>query len=257
MSYGQTGSLSDYLTEMQRNLPQDLEDGWIMTDVYLEDSYVCFQVNIDDSQTTLDMLKYAKSTSDDFEKAMLEGLRNSSAPSDKLLLDNVVKAGMGIKYIFRTKNSYERVTFIITPEMMAKNKAVEVDDDDDFVIEVLDYEEVEEEEEEEEEAFPSALVEEKPLFQGGDVNTFSKWVNQRLVYPEIAKKNGVQGRVVLGFIIETDGSVSNVKVLRGVDSSLDKEAVRLVSSSPKWTPGKYRGLKVRVKYTFPVMFQLR
>ena len=92
---------------------------------------------------------------------------------------------------------------------------------------------------------------------GGDANTFSKWVNERLVYPEIAKENGVQGRVTLQFTVETNGQVTNVKVLRGVDPSLDKEAVKVVSSSPKWTPGKQRDRAVRVTYTFPVIFQLR
>lgn len=108
-----------------------------------------------------------------------------------------------------------------------------------------------------EEAIPFKLVEEEPSFMGGDANTFSKWVNDRLVYPEIAKKNGVQGRVTLQFTINTDGSVSDVKVLSGVDPSLDKEAVRVVSMSPKWTPGKQRGRAVSVTLTFPVIFQLR
>lgn len=108
-----------------------------------------------------------------------------------------------------------------------------------------------------EEAIPFQLVEVKPSFQGGDANKFSKWVNSRLVYPEIAKENGVQGRVTLQFTIEKDGSVAKVKVLRGVDPSLDKEAVRVVSESPKWKPGKQKGKPVPVTYTFPVIFQLR
>jgi len=82
-------------------------------------------------------------------------------------------------------------------------------------------------------------------------------VNSKLVYPEIAKENGVQGRVTLQFTVYTDGSVRDVKVLRGVDASLDKEAVRIVSMSPKWTPGKQRERPVKVTYTFPVLFQLR
>jgi len=86
---------------------------------------------------------------------------------------------------------------------------------------------------------------------------FSKWVNERLVYPEIAKENGVQGKVMLQFTIEKDGRVTNVRVLRGVDPSIDKEAVRVVSSSPRWKPGELDGRKVRVTYTFPVIFQLR
>lgn len=132
-----------------------------------------------------------------------------------------------------------------------------LEDDANIGVEIMDYVEEAEEEEVEEEAIPFQLVEEKPTFQGGDANEFSKWVNSRLVYPEIAKENGVQGRVTLQFTVNADGTVSNVKVLRGVDSSLDKEAVRVVSSSPKWKPGKQRDRAVKVTYTFPVIFQLR
>ena len=125
-------------------------------------------------------------------------------------------------------------------------------------FEIMDYiESAPEEETIEEEAIPFQLVEEKPSFNGGDANEFSKWVNSKLVYPEIAKENGVQGRVTLQFTVNPDGTVSNVKVLRGVDPSLDKEAVRVVASSPKWKPGKQRDRAVKVTYTFPVIFQLR
>ncbi len=133
-----------------------------------------------------------------------------------------------------------------------------LEDDANSGVEIMDYiESAPEEEQVEEEAIPFQLVEEKPQFNGGDANEFSKWVNSKLVYPEIAKENGVQGRVTLQFTVNPDGTVSNVKVLRGVDSSLDKEAVRVVSSSPKWKPGKQRDRAVKVTYTFPVIFQLR
>ena len=82
-------------------------------------------------------------------------------------------------------------------------------------------------------------------------------MNKNLTYPDIAKENGIQGRVTLQFTVNTDGSVKDVKVLRGVDPSLDKEAVRVVSSSPKWSPGKQRDRAVKVTYTFPVIFQLK
>ena len=91
----------------------------------------------------------------------------------------------------------------------------------------------------------------------GYVNQFSKWVNQRLVYPESLKKQGIQGRVTLQFTVQADGTVSNVRVLRGVHPDLDNEAVRVVSSSPKWKPGKYKDKEVPVTYTFPVIFQSR
>jgi protein TonB len=131
-------------------------------------------------------------------------------------------------------------------------------EDDNTGVEIQEYKEAEVvEEEEEEEAIPFQLVEQKPSFNGGDANEFSKWVNSRLVYPEIAKENGVQGRVTLQFTVESDGRVTNVKVLRGVDPALDAEAVRVVKSSPKWKPGRQRDRAVKVTYTFPVIFQLR
>lgn len=135
---------------------------------------------------------------------------------------------------------------------------INTEDDANLGVDILDYKEATVEEEEvEEEAIPFQLVEQKPSFNGGDANEFSKWVNSRLVYPEIAKENGVQGRVTLQFTVEADGRVTNVRVLRGVDESLDKEAVRVVSSSPKWKPGRQRDRAVKVTYTFPVIFQLR
>lgn len=140
---------------------------------------------------------------------------------------------------------------------VADDLFVNMEDDASLGVEIMDYHTEVVEEEEEEAPIPFAFVEEKPKFQGGDANSFSKWVNSKLVYPEIAKENGVQGRVTLQFTVGTDGSVSNVTVLRGVDPSLDKEAVRIVSSSPKWTPGRQRERPVKVTYTFPVIFQLR
>jgi TonB family protein len=103
---------------------------------------------------------------------------------------------------------------------------------------------------------PFQLVEQKPTFQGGDENAFSTWVKNHIQYPPTAKENGIQGRVMLFFVVDTDGSVQDVIVLRGVDPALDKEAIRVVSSSPKWTPGRQDGQTVRVAYNFPVQFQL-
>ena len=108
----------------------------------------------------------------------------------------------------------------------------------------------------ESEAIPFALVETKPKFEGGDANQFSHWVNQRLHYPTEAKQKGLQGRVTLQFTVEKDGSVTGVKVLRGVHPLLDDEAVKVISDSPKWTPGTVRGEPTRVVYNFPVVFQL-
>ena len=104
---------------------------------------------------------------------------------------------------------------------------------------------------------PFQLVDVKPGFNGGDANEFSKWVNSHLSYPDEAKKNEIQGRVTLQFTVGADGVVSNVKVLRSAHELLDAEALRVVSASPKWEPGKQDGQPVAVTYTFPVIFQLR
>ena len=101
------------------------------------------------------------------------------------------------------------------------------------------------------EPIPFQLVEEKPSFQGGDINQFLKWVRENQIYPEIAKENGIQGRVTVRATINTDGSMTDIMVVRGVDPSLDKEAIRVVSQSPKWKPGKQGGKAV------PVTFQIR
>ena len=93
-------------------------------------------------------------------------------------------------------------------------------------------------------------------FMGGGPNEFTKWVNERLVYPEIAKENGVQGRVTLQFTVEKDGSVTNVKVLRGIGGGCDEEAIRVVKAMPKWKPGKQHGKAVRVSYLLPINFQV-
>lgn len=108
---------------------------------------------------------------------------------------------------------------------------------------------------EEEEVF--FIVEDMPLFNGKEASEgFREYVGKNLRYPDIAAENGVQGTVIVQFVVEPSGMVSNVKVLRGVDASLDKEAMRIVQSSPKWTPGKQRGKSVRVSFTFPIKFQL-
>lgn len=146
---------------------------------------------------------------------------------------------------------------IVDDDITVEESMFSFEDDASMGVEIKDYVAEVEEEVIEEAPIPFTLVEEKPKFMGGDANTFSKWVNSHLQYPEIAKENGIQGRVTLQFTVNTDGTVSNVTVLRGVDSSLDKEAVRIVSSSPKWTPGKQRDRAVKVSYTFPVIFQLR
>jgi len=146
---------------------------------------------------------------------------------------------------------------IVDDNITVDDNIMNLEDSDNLGVEIMDYVEEVKEEVVEEEAIPFQLVEEKPKFQGGDANAFSAWVAKNMQYPEVAKENGVQGRVMLQFTVNANGTVSNVKVLRGVDPSLDKEAVRVVSASPKWTPGRQRDRAVKVTYTFPVIFQLR
>jgi len=100
------------------------------------------------------------------------------------------------------------------------------------------------------------VVEQMPSFGSGDANDFRAWISANLQYPKVAAENGIQGRVFVEYIVEKDGSITNVKVLRGVDPSLDREAIRVVESSPKWNSGKQRGKPVRVTYTFPITFAL-
>ena len=146
---------------------------------------------------------------------------------------------------------------IMPDDLIVDNNVFNTENIPNKPIEIIEYVTVITEEVIEEAGIPIAFVEEKPLFMGGDANNFTKWVNANMEYPELARANGVQGRVTIEFTVMTDGSVANIKVLRGVDSSLDKEAVRIVSMSPKWTPGKQKDKAVKVIYRFPVVFQLQ
>lgn len=100
------------------------------------------------------------------------------------------------------------------------------------------------------------VVEQQPSFPGGQ-GALMAWLAKNIQYPPIAQENGIFGTVVVSFVVEKDGSVTDVKVVRGKDASLDKEAIRAVSHMPKWIPGKQNGQSVRVKYTLPVKFQLQ
>ena len=100
------------------------------------------------------------------------------------------------------------------------------------------------------------VVEQMPMFPGGD-GALMGYLRDNIHYPTVAAENGVQGRVVVGFVVERDGSITDVNVLRSVDPSLDREAMRVVKSMPRWTPGKQNGSAVRVKYQVPVTFRLQ
>jgi len=99
------------------------------------------------------------------------------------------------------------------------------------------------------------VVEEMPEYPGG-VQELRKFIAQTVRYPEAAQKKSIQGKVYVSFVVEKDGSVGAAKVVRGVDPSLDQEALRVVGLLPKWTPGKQKGEAVRVSYTIPISFKL-
>lgn len=100
------------------------------------------------------------------------------------------------------------------------------------------------------------VVEQMPMYPGGDAALMG-YLHDNIKYPTVAAENGVQGRVVVGFVVERDGSITDVNILRGVDPSLDREAMRVVKSMPRWNPGKQNGSAVRVKYQVPVSFRLQ
>lgn len=109
---------------------------------------------------------------------------------------------------------------------------------------------------EEEDNVVFQVVETMPSFPGGDAALF-KFLNDNIKYPVIAQENGIQGRVICQFVVNRDGSIVDVEVVRSVDPSLDKEAIRVIKAMPNWAPGKQRGKAVRVKYTLPVNFRLQ
>ncbi|MHC1704454.1 MAG: TonB family protein [Tenuifilaceae bacterium] len=149
-----------------------------------------------------------------------------------------------------------RVQFTFPIEFTLKNtKATSQDETPPMPkIDTLNDKIVKEQEITDEEVF--LVVEKMPNFGGGDPNEFRAYVAANLQYPKIAIEKGIQGRVFVQYVVEADGSITNVKILRGVDPILDKEAIRVVESSPKWNPGMQRGKAVRVQFTFPITFVL-
>ena len=149
-----------------------------------------------------------------------------------------------------------------TQQIEIVNDDEEVDDDVDINAEVAqddiieEYVPVEVEEEEIVEAEIFTIVEEMPDFPGG-VAKLQEYLVKNIKYPQMARETGIQGRVFVSFVVEPDGSVSNVAVMRSLGGGCDEEAMRVVKSMPKWKPGKQRGKPVRVSYILPVNFQLK
>ena len=150
----------------------------------------------------------------------------------------------------------QEVEVLNVVEDNVETESIEVNTEDDKE-EVVIAAPVEAPVEEEEEEVVFVVVESMPEFPGGQQALF-KYLSENVKYPVIAQENGIQGRVICQFVVNKDGSIVDVEVVRsGGDPSLDKEAIRVIKSMPKWKPGKQRGKAVRVKYTVPVNFKLQ
>ena len=145
---------------------------------------------------------------------------------------------------------------IVEDEADIEETAVATTEETGQAVEVKYVAPVEEEEEPEEQTI-FEVVEQMPEFPNGGMAGLMQFLSKNIKYPTIAQENGTQGRVTVQFVVNRDGSIVDAKVLRGVDPYLDKEALRVIGTMPKWKPGMQRGKPVRVKYTVPVMFRLQ
>ncbi|MDD4489161.1 MAG: energy transducer TonB [Paludibacter sp.] len=143
---------------------------------------------------------------------------------------------------------------VVEDDVETAEIVIDTEDDKDKQVVIQAPVQVKVEEEDTEVVF--MVVESMPSFPGGDAALF-KYLNDNIKYPVIAQESGIQGRVICQFVVNRDGSIVDIEVVRSVDRSLDAEAVRVIQNMPKWTPGKQRGKTVRVKYTLPVNFRLQ
>ena len=151
----------------------------------------------------------------------------------------------------------QEVEVLNVVEDNVETESIDVNTEDDKEVEVVIAAPVEAPVEEEEEEVVFVVVESMPEFPGGQQALF-KYLSENVKYPVIAQENGIQGRVICQFVVNRDGSIVDVEVVRsGGDPSLDKEAIRVIKSMPKWKAGQQRGKPVRVKYTVPVNFKLQ
>lgn len=149
----------------------------------------------------------------------------------------------------------EEVLNIVENDAEVEETSIQASEETGQAVEIK-YVPVEVEEEEPEEQQIFQVVEEMPEFPGG-MGECMKFLGKNIKYPTISQENGVQGRVTVQFVVNTDGSIVDAQVVRGVDPYLDKEALRVIGTMPKWKPGKQRGKTVRVRYTVPVTFRLQ
>jgi protein TonB len=145
---------------------------------------------------------------------------------------------------------------IVPDEYEPKDEPIIWEPTDEDLPSILPYRDPTEDVEDPDEVVPFVNIEDKPTFMGKPYNEFSRYIGRNLKYPKLPAQNGIQGMVVIEFVVDTDGSVTKVRVLKGVDPLLDQEAVRVVSSSPKWEPGRQRNKPARVSFTFPIYFRL-
>jgi len=151
----------------------------------------------------------------------------------------------------------QEVEVLNVVEDNVETESIEVNTEDDKETEVVISAPVDAPDEDEEEEVVFVVVEKMPEFPGGQQALF-KYLSENVKYPVIAQENGIQGRVICQFVVNKDGAIVDVEVVRsGGDPSLDKEAIRVIKSMPKWKPGQQRGKPVRVKYTVPVNFKLQ
>ncbi|WP_300724441.1 energy transducer TonB [uncultured Bacteroides sp.] len=149
----------------------------------------------------------------------------------------------------------EEVLQIVDNKADVEESTIQSSEDNNTAVEIK-YVPVQVEEEEPEEQQIFQVVEEMPEFPGGMAECL-KFLGKNIKYPTISQENGVQGRVIVQFVVNKDGSIVDPVVVRSVDPYLDKEALRVIKMMPKWKPGKQRGKAVRVKYTVPVTFKLQ
>ncbi|MBP5797175.1 MAG: energy transducer TonB [Bacteroidales bacterium] len=143
---------------------------------------------------------------------------------------------------------------VVEDDVEVEDIEINADVDQNEVIEEYVAPEVEEEEVVEAEVF--TIVEEMPEYPGG-LNKLTDYLSKNIKYPQMARESGIQGRVFVNFVVEPDGSVSNVNVMRSLGGGCDEEAVRVVKAMPKWKPGRQRGKAVRVSYILPIVFKLQ
>ncbi|MCT4615908.1 MAG: TonB family protein [Marinifilaceae bacterium] len=188
-----------------------------------------------------------------------------SAKADELVVEQEVEADEEIIPITRQQPVKPPPPPPPAPKLADVINLVENDEEIEEELEIEDSEadqdeevevQVYEEAEEEDEAQVFVIVENMPEFPGGQ-SALGRWIAKSIRYPVIAQENGITGKVYVNFVINRSGKVENVKVLRGVDPSLDKEAIRVINSMPKWKPGMQRGKPVKVSYTVPINFQLQ